>query len=268
MEIDANGGVIEYELSGNGDPLVLMHGGEADMTMWRRVVPLLEDEFTVINYNQRDTGSSKHPDGPYAFTDLADDAAALINALGFDRAHIVGTSYGGMVAQEPALRHPERVDHLILAVTTPGFVLIDGVPLVAQHDEETANVIKGALAGDPDANRRLNELFFSLESIERDPGLPESLTEVRYQRPAELGERRMKAVYGFNSTGRWGATRLPVLVLAGASDRIVNPVEPWELAYEIPGATLVRLGGVGHVWALEAPERVVGLIKAFASDQL
>jgi pimeloyl-ACP methyl ester carboxylesterase len=268
MEIEANGGLIEYNLSGKGEPLVLMHGGEADMTMWQRVVPLLEDQFTVINYNQRDTGLSKHPNGSYVFTELADDAAALIEALGFDRAHIVGTSYGGMVAQEMALRHPKRVDHLALTMTSRGFDLVDGVPVMETRDAETANVIKEALGGDPDANRRLNQMFFSSEGIEREPGLPEMLTEVRYQRRPELAERRMKAVYGFNSTGHWGDTRLPVLVLAGGSDRIVSRTAPWELASEIPGATLVRLGGVGHVWALEAPERVVRLIKSFATDEL
>lgn len=270
MQISANGGLVEYDRRGSGAPLVLLHGGEADMAMWRRVVPLLEERFTVVNYNQRDTGASQHPGGDYGMADLADDTAALIEALELERAHIVGTSYGGVIAQELALRHPERVDHLVLAVTTRGPTKKDdgGPPRLGGRDEETGKVVSAAIDGDADASRKLNELFFSPEALEREPGLLDELPQIRYTRPPDLGRRRMDAVLGYSAHGQLGRIEAPTLVLAGAADRILSPNEPWEMANEIPGATLVRLGGVGHVWSLEAPERVVRIIEAFTDGRL
>jgi pimeloyl-ACP methyl ester carboxylesterase len=200
--------------------------------------------------------------------DHADDAAGLIAALGYERAHVLGTSYGGVVAQETAIRHPERVNHLILAAAPHGIPLRDGVPAPVGQSEETERVVKGALAGDEEANRRLNELFFSREAIERDPELLRILPDIRYTRPPELAERRMNAVYGYNSAERLTGIKAPTLVIAGGSDRILANDEPWQMTNEIPGATLVRLAGVGHVWALEAPERVVHIVKAFIADHL
>jgi pimeloyl-ACP methyl ester carboxylesterase len=269
MLIDANGGVIEYEKVGSGPPLLLMHGGEGDLTQWRDVVPLLSDEFTVIPYNQRDTGESVVDDKDYTMEDLGTDAAALIAELGYDRAHVLGSSFGSTVALATVLFHPERVDRLVLCMGGPGGARFeDGKPIMEARDEEATAIVHGTLAGDPEASRKLNTLFFSKAAVERDPRLLDALEDVVRHRSPELTARRMGAYYPWTASGRLGEITNPTLVVAGGDDQILKTNDPWSLATEIRRATLVRFDELGHAWSIEAPQRVVRVVKQFLKEQL
>src|SRR5580704_6526029 len=116
-------GAIElyYERAGQGAPLLFISGTGGDL----RVKPNVFDgplarSFDVLAYDQRGLGRSSKPDVDYAMADYADDAAALMDAIGWASARVVGVSFGGMVAQEFALRHPGKVERLVLACTSPG----------------------------------------------------------------------------------------------------------------------------------------------------
>src|SRR4051794_5833622 len=101
-------------------------------TGWWRTVPVLAAAgFRVVSFDNRGVGRSSRPPGPYGVASMADDAVAVLDAAGIDRAHVYGISLGGMIAQEIALRRPERVDSMVLGATTPG-----GARAVAA-DEET-----------------------------------------------------------------------------------------------------------------------------------
>ena len=118
--IEANGLSIGYSTRGSGPPLVLVHGAEAGREMFDALAPHLAAYFTVIAYDQRDTGSTRDlalPPRNYGLAEAGDDVAALIEALGHDKAHVFGTSLGGNIAQVFAARHPERLDRLILSST-------------------------------------------------------------------------------------------------------------------------------------------------------
>ena len=117
QSFEANGVVTAYRTSGRGAPLVLLHGGEADHAMFDGLARALNEHFTVIAYDQRDSGATRNPQSLYSLADLADDAAALIRGLGYDRAHVMGTSLGGLIAQALAARHPNCIDRLILGST-------------------------------------------------------------------------------------------------------------------------------------------------------
>ena len=106
---------IAYAVTGNGPPLVLMHGGEADHTQFDGFVPHLSPRVACIAYDQRDSGATRNPDADFGIADLADDAAGLIRALGHERAHVFGSSLGSVIAQAVAVRHPEVVDRLVLS---------------------------------------------------------------------------------------------------------------------------------------------------------
>ena len=114
---EANGVATAYRTSGRGAPVVLLHGGEADHAMFDGLSRALNGHFTVIAYDQRDSGATRNPPLSYSLADLADDAAALIRGLGYDRAHVMGTSLGGLIAQALAARHPDSIDRLILSST-------------------------------------------------------------------------------------------------------------------------------------------------------
>src|SRR5208337_2487529 len=106
-----------YEVSGEGEPLVLIAGLGTDLTVYERVIGCLSKKFRVLAFDNRGVGRTDKPDIPYSIEMMADDTAALMNAAGFRKAHVLGISMGGRVAMGLALQHPEMVRSLVLAST-------------------------------------------------------------------------------------------------------------------------------------------------------
>ena len=123
---------IYYEIHGQGPRLLFIGGSGGDLRHKPGVFegPLVQ-EFEVLSYDQRGLGRSERPNGPYSMADYGEDAAALLDALGWDRCRVMGVSFGGMVAQELALRYPERVERLVLACTSSGG---EGKPSYPLHE--------------------------------------------------------------------------------------------------------------------------------------
>src|SRR5579864_5071874 len=115
-----NGIEIAYELRGAGTPIVMIHGAQGDQTMFARMASDFAGSYQVLTFDQRGSGLSEKPDMPYSIAMLSDDTAALMDHLGITSAPIIGVSMGGMIAQEFALRHPQKTQSLILGCTTPG----------------------------------------------------------------------------------------------------------------------------------------------------
>src|SRR5580658_6373403 len=112
---------LYYERAGEGSPLLFISGTGGDLRNKPNVFdgPLAK-AFDLLAYDQRGLGRSAKPDVDYTMADYADDAAALLDHVGWPRAKVIGVSFGGMVAQELALRHPAKVERLVLACTSPG----------------------------------------------------------------------------------------------------------------------------------------------------
>src|SRR5438093_13759231 len=108
---------LYYDEQGSGDPLLLVMGLAADSAAWMFQVPDFARHHRTIVFDNRGVGRSAKPPGPYTIHEMADDTVGLLDALGIARAHVVGVSMGGMIAQELALRHPERVARLVLAMS-------------------------------------------------------------------------------------------------------------------------------------------------------
>ena len=121
MSVAPSAGVdLYYERAGTGPPVLLVMGLGMNATGWWRTIPVLARGFTVLSFDNRGVGRSGRPPGPYSMAQMAGDAVAVLDAAGVQAAHVYGVSLGGMIAQEIALRHPERVLGLVLAATTPG----------------------------------------------------------------------------------------------------------------------------------------------------
>ena len=110
--------ITYYEEAGRGEPLVLIRGLGSDLQAWALQVPALAKHFRVITYDNRGAGRTNAPDKPYSIDGMADDLAALLDELNIAKASVLGYSMGGMVAQEFALKYPNKLDKLILLGTS------------------------------------------------------------------------------------------------------------------------------------------------------
>ena len=252
-----NGGVrIAYEVRGSGDPLLLMHGLGYGRWGWEPVLDAFVDECRVLFYDNRGIGDSDVPPGPYTARQLAEDAVAVLDAEGIERAEVVGTSLGGMAAQELAIGFPERVNRLVLACTTPGGLSSHPMP------QQTVELMLSAPTLPPEtALRRFVENALS-------PGAPEELVErilaLRLANPFDPKGWHAQAAAGaaFDALERLSLIEAPTLVVTGTEDVVVDPRNSELLAGEIREAKLERVPG-GHLFFWEDPLRFVTLVKEF-----
>ncbi|MEH1102404.1 alpha/beta fold hydrolase [Micromonospora sp. CPCC 205561] len=254
-KIEVNGALLAYDDAGGGTPVVLLHAGIADRRMWREQLGPLSARHRVIALDLRGYGDSELPPAPFAHHD---DVAGLLDALDIPRAALVGCSFGGAVAVDTALAHPERVTALALLGTA-----------VSGHEwSEEANDLWDSLVGDVDpedfAQQAAGEVRFWVVGPGREPADvdPELLAFAH-----EMDQRALAAELALSAVdvaeldppavGRLGDLRMPVLVGAGAADvpdisRLAD-----RIAAEAPGA--VRLPDVpaaGHLLPLERPTPV------------
>lgn len=245
---------IAYERTGEGPPLILMHGAEANRQMFAALLPLLAPHFTVIAYDQRDCGDTESPPQAATLADLAHDAAALIKGLGWQRAHVFGSSFGGRVAQALALLHPASVERLVLGSTWA---------LPATYAEllpEGAARIGELRARLPDSAEELAGWFFPESFLAERPELRGIFAAARPQ--TERSQRRAQAVASTLALSP-SAIEAPTLVIAGELDRVVPPQLSLQLAAGIPGSEQLLLAGVGHVTVMQATAVVAGQLAAF-----
>jgi 3-oxoadipate enol-lactonase len=259
--IAQNGDVkIAYELHGSGAPVLLVQGLGYPRWGWEPVVGGLAEQFRMCLYDNRGIGESDVPPGPYTVAELAEDAVAVLDAAGFERAHAVGTSLGGMVAQELALEYPDRVGRLVLVCTTPG---VQGLPM----PQQTLTLMAEAPSLAPDvALRRFVENALASDAPAE---LADEITRRRLESPPDLAGWAAQAAAGadFDRLDRLEEIRAPTLVVHGTADNVVDPANGELLAEKIPGARLELLEGCGHLLMWEQPERFVEIVGAFLEER-
>ena len=258
QSFESNGIVTAYEKSGRGEPIVLLHGGEADHSMFDGLARELAAHFTVIAYDQRDSGGTRNPPSSYSLADLADDAAALILGLGYDRVHVFGTSLGGLIAQVLAARHPGRIDRLVLSSTwkvnkSPLDVNADVFRTLASYRGDTiTNAPKIAeYFFPPDYLRARPELIEIFRGSTRDDGQ-------KARRGALLAQPVVADLAGFDR---------PTLLLGGGDDRLIPNAETFALGRDLAHVETRTIANVGHVASIQAPERVVKAVTAFLNSK-
>ena len=247
-----DGVALHYEVHGAGPRLLLISGTGGDLRAQPSVFDgALVTTFELASYDQRGLGQSSVPPGPYSMADYADDAAGLLDVLAWEEALVMGISFGGMVAQELALRHPARVRRLVLACTSSGGAGGSSYPLheLAALPEEQRTVRHLELADTrydaawrrehPERWRSLVDLFRARAQIGADE--PDRADGAAWQ----LDARRRHDTWD-----RLGAIACPTFVCGGVHDGIAPPDNAERLAGAIPGATL-RLFDGGHLFVLQ-----------------
>ena len=246
----ANGIELEYESLGDdhAPPMVLIMGLGSQMIVWPDELCrlLVARGFRVIRFDNRDVGLSTKPALPYSLDDMADDTAALLDALDLPSAHVVGASMGGFIAQLVALRHPRRVRSLGIIMSSTGARDVghpapDILPMLLQPlPLERAAHVESRLA----IARRLSSTVYPFD----EPRL-RALIGAAFDRCCFPlgGQRQLAAVMGSaDRTARLAEVRVPTLVIHGTDDPIVHPSGGEALARAIPGATLSLFPGMGH----------------------
>ena len=289
-QIAANGVSLEYETYGDpaAPPLLLVMGLGAQLTLWpiELVEALVARGYYVIRYDNRDIGlstkfthaqvpdmpalmmalmSGKPPALPYTLTDMADDAAALLTALGIDQAHVVGASMGGMIAQLVAVRHPARVLSLTSIMSTTGN------PMLPPARPEAM----GPLMERPTTAELGDVLALGLRIARAicSPGYPAPEARLRDRiardfnrsfHPTGAGRQMAAILADGDRRDRLKTITAPTLVIHGEDDPLV-PVEGGrDTAATIPGAKLLIIAGMGHDLPVELVKQVADAIAGVA----
>jgi pimeloyl-ACP methyl ester carboxylesterase len=254
---------LYYEEKGSGDPLLLIMGLAADSTAWMFQVPDFAKRYRTVTFDNRGVGRSSKPPGPYTIHLMADDAAALLDALDVRRAHVLGVSMGGMIAQELAIRHPERVRGLILACTFPepdadverqrefGMQQFGGTVTASGEMQIDLTALDPLMFFQHLLPRVFNQSFIDTE-LPRLMQLFAGALQYGFSMEAILGQ--VAAVMGHRATDRLHQIKAPTLVITGDADLLISPGNSDVLARSIPGAKLVKVPGGSHGFNLETPE--------------
>ena len=257
---------IHYQVRGLGESLLLIMGYRGSSFMWgETLINGLSRYFQVITFDNRGTGLSDKPDMLYTIPMMADDAAGLLHYLGLTRTHIFGVSMGGMIAQELALRHPKRVQRLILGCTTCG-----GPQTVLAPVHVLEKLLASPDMPREEALRQQWQVIFSPGFIEKDPTFLDHLSAVAltYPTPFHSSLRQMMAIQRFNAYGRLGQIVAPTLVVTGAEDMVMPPANSHLLADRIHNAVFESFADAGHGFFWEATTELIGLLGDFCYPHL
>jgi len=251
---------IWYEERGEGPPLVLVQGLGNDHRPYHWLRERLVGRARTVVLDNRGTGESDVPEGPYTIERMADDVAGLLDHLGIERTHLMGISLGGYVALAFAIRHPGRLARLVV-----GCSYMVGSPERLEMPGETVEVLTSREGTPEEIARRGLAIALSERFRARRPDVFEEIVRFRVERPTSLEGYMAQLQAGMTFDAEAGAAGIaaPTLVIHGDDDRVVPVARGRELASTIPGARLEILEGVGHQFFVEEPERTADLVASF-----
>ncbi len=256
---------LYYEERGEGEPLVLIPGFGSGLWIWYRQIPAFAERFRTIAFDPRGVSRSDQRDtGPFSIPSLADDVAALLSAVGVSAAHVLGASFGGFVAQEFALRHPQRTRSLVLCCTS------FGGPRHCPPAPETLSAIASTKGLNTEERVRQNLLLaFSPAYVERERAEVERVIALRAENPLPESAytRQLQAALDFDAEARVSEIKAPTLVITGDEDVIVPHENSLNLAARIPGARLRVVEGGSHTFFIERADEFNRAVTEFIEEE-
>ncbi len=236
---------VNYEEAGNGYPFILVHGLNGDLTGWVLIMPEFSKHYRAVALDVRGHGGTSKPDPPYSIKGFSEDLHEFLRKLRIPKAHILGLSMGGAIAQQFALDHPEMIRSLILVST---FSYVD------EHARRAFLRLKNSLAqgGYPAFFDEVVKLAFTPQYIAANPGPIAELKQKRIQinSPVAIG-RATDACLAFNLKDQISKIAVPTLVVSGRED-VFTPVHLAEQIHRsIRASEWKILEGVGHSLHIE-----------------
>ncbi len=251
--VDVGDVQLYVERHGAGEPLLLVTGFAISGAVFEPILPYYTDRFECILYDNRGAGRSSVPHWPISMPQLAGDAVKLLDALDIGSAHVYGVSMGGMIAQEMAIRFPDRVRGLILGGTS------HGGPRAVRPALRELRVLGGSMSGlSPDRRARL--IAAALFSTEFRREHPERVDELLRYFFSHRALQRGRLLHWWASVYHDTAAHLrriaaPTLILHGGADRLVPPANAELLGRMIPDAEVEIVAGAGHAYLWEQPDQ-------------
>lgn len=261
-KINVNDITINYEIHGDGFPLLMITGVSICLKVWDNLlIDELSKRFKVILFDNRGSGQTDIPEGEYTIKMMADDTVGLMDALNINRAYIMGFSMGGMIAQEVALFYPQKVEKLILWAaacggrkTIPPSLEVYKLFIGAIEDLTSERMAKSTIP-----------LVFTRDFIKNNPQyIDDKIKKILKCRiPFRSYARQVRAMLNFNVCRRLKKMDIPTLILQGKKDILV-PLQNGEiLADLIPGAKLIIFENSGHAIYPHEPELFITSLLEF-----
>jgi pimeloyl-ACP methyl ester carboxylesterase len=260
--VAVDGAQLVYHRIGKGRPLLVLNGFGATSADWDpSFIDRLASSNELIRLTNRGIGDSTDDGQPFDIPKLADDAAHVIEALGFEHVNLLGWSMGGFIAQTLALQHRARVSKLVLLSTDPG-----GIEADLASPDVWSKLIDTSGTPNEQARRLLFLLFPNdvAESFYREFG--EMLAAARAQIPVELLNRQAAAMDAWHRNGVASQLReisVPVLIATGTEDIVIPASNALKLLNAIPGAWLAQFPHGGHAFMAQYPLALADLINSF-----
>ncbi len=255
---------IDYELRGEGPPLLMINGFRRSRVVWLGgVLKPLAARFQLILMDNRGTGQSDKPQEGYSIDAFADDCAGVIAGLGLARAHVFGVSMGGMIAQRLATRYPQNVHGLALGCTNCGR---GGSIPPEKRIGELLRLVPNDKMDAHEVARRQEELYYMPGFRSSQRGVIEGLFDLvnRNPTPPHAVQGHLKAISAFDACADLPRIKAPTLVIAGDNDPLIPPENSRLIASRIPGAQLEILPDASHFFWIEKPrETADALIRFF-----
>ncbi len=258
--IRANDAAVYYEFAGPSDAPVVMLANSlgTNVHVWDAVVPELAAGSRVLRFDMRGHGLTDAGPEP-TMQDLANDALALLDALEIARVRFIGLSIGGMIGQQFAADHPERVEALVLCATASriGTASVWNERIAAVRQSGTAAITRGVLAR-----------WFTPETHSDQPELIRGFGNMLARTPADGYAGACAAIRDADLAIRDGKIAAPTLVVSGAQDAVTPPSDGQALCDAIPGARLAVIDGAAHIIPAERPSDFVHHVVPFLRDPL
>jgi pimeloyl-ACP methyl ester carboxylesterase len=254
---------LEYYVEGSGPPLLLIMGFSGQASSWGEpFLDQLRPHFSTIRFSNRGTGLSDKPESPTSIRQMADDAAALMDAIGIPQAHVCGVSMGGMIAQELVLNYPQKVNGLVLGCTTCG----------PAHGHTATPEVLAMLSPTPglareDQIRKAWPAICAPSFIEAGTAFLEQMMRegLTNATPIETLAKQMMAIQAHDTYERLPQIKAPTLIIHGDADLLVPTPNAAILHERIAGSRLHILPGAAHMFFWEAPRESAGIIVEFLS---
>jgi len=250
------GARIYWDEQGSGDPILLIMGLGYPSYLWHRTRPVLKERYRTIALDNRGSGQSDAPAGPYTIAMMASDAAAALDAAGVERAHVFGLSMGGMIAQEFALQYPGRVRSLILGCTAPGG------PNAMRAEKRVSELLTSRDMSPEDHARAMRPYVYDsstpLERIEEDLAIRRQW----FPKP-DAYAAQLQGIFAWEAYSRLQKITAPTLVIHGETDQLVPAGNGELIAARITGAQLVKLPHASHIFTTDQPEASLKAIMGF-----